>query len=178
MPQPADGDGVGASLKGTAEHGHRVGVVQPERVRAKLFNVAENAQHRRKGTEEAEDRRRSAGVADVDGQPEFRRNGDIVVEIAVAADGNGGDNPVGTGEHFPAVTGCGDLCRILSGGNNAVHGFFGQREIGFVDVHKGNFGVAERFKRQKVTDEIPGEDQTAGTDENDFFSHDANPFCI
>ena len=73
---------------------------------------------------------------------------------------------------------------IMYGAGNIGRGFIGQTfsdsgyKVGFVDIHKGDFRVAEGFERQEITNQIPREDQTAGTDEYDFFSHNAGPFCM
>ena len=176
MAEPADRHGVGGSLQSPAEHGHRVGVVQPEGRGTELFDVPEDVEHRVEGAQEAEDGGGAPRVADVDGAAVGLGDRDIVVEIPVRPAADRGDDAVRPGEDLTPVDSRRDSGGVVPLFDDAVHRLFRESEIGLVDVDQRDLRVPEGLEGQEVPDEIPGEDQGAGADEYDFLWHGKTPF--
>jgi len=159
---------VGLPLECAAQHGHRVGVVEQDGVRAVFLHVVHDVQHGQQGAQEAEDTARAARVADIDVHAEFLGDLDIVTPDLGAAGQDGGQDHVGARERLSPVEGGGDGCRALAGLDEPGHRLPDEFQPIGVDVHQGNVGVLEQGEGQDVAHEFGGEAEAAGADEGDF----------
>ena len=156
------------ALQIPAEHGHRVGVVQHDGIRAVLLDVARDLHHGRRGAQEAEDAGRAAGVADVDVYAVLLRDLDIGAENARAAREDGDDHAVRALERDLPVEGGGDLRFVLAGGDDLMHRAVDEVQTVGIDVHQGQLAVGERREGEKVLDQCTGEAEAARADKRNF----------
>ena len=73
------------ALHGVTQHGHGIRIVEHDRVWAQPFHVPANVQQGRNGAQGAKDAARSAGVADIDVDPIFLGNQDVMLPDVRAA---------------------------------------------------------------------------------------------
>ena len=162
---------MGLALKCTAQHGHRVGVVEQNGVRAVFLHVTHDIHHRWQGTQEAEDAARTARIADIDVHAVFLGDFEVVPPDLDAAGQDGGQNHVSAFESFNPVE-CGrDGCRAIAGLNQFDHCLFGEFQPLGVDVHQNDVGIFQQGESQDVAHEVGGELETTGANEGDL-GHD------
>ena len=102
VAQPGQLD-EGLALHGPAQHGHRVGVVEQDRVRAVALHVPDDVQHHRDGAQGAENARRAARIADVDIHAIFLGDLDVVAPDLCAASQDGDQDDIGVSQRFRPV---------------------------------------------------------------------------
>ena len=156
------------SIEEPAAHGHRIGVVDEQGVRAELVHVGGDLAVGGGRAEKAEDTAGAERIAN--GLVEAIAAGDLDVEAVgvEAADLEGDDHVGGAVEGAAAVGGGFDTCReavvgdeLASGGGRAL------QPVG-IDVHEGECAVAQLGKAEQVADQAKREDVAAGTDDRDL----------
>ena len=146
MAQTGDRD-VCLALKSAAQHGHRVGVVEQDGVRAVFLHVAHDIHHGRQGAQEAEDAARAACIADIDIHAVFLGDLDIVSPDLDAAGQDGGQHHIGVLERLDPVEGGGDGCRVLAGLDQFDHRLFGKFQPFGIDIHQDDMGILQQWER-------------------------------
>ena len=110
------------ALHRAAEHRHRVGVVEQDRVRAEAFHVAADVEHHRDRAQRAEDAGWPARVADVGVHAVLLGNLDVVPPDADRRGQDGAEDGVGAFERLLAVHGREDGRRIVAFADDALDG--------------------------------------------------------
>jgi len=171
MAQPRDLH-AGLALHGAAQHGHRVGVIEQERIGTMPFDVPADIQHDRDGAQCAEDAARTPRVAHVGVHTVLLGNEDIVLpDLHIAAE-DGAKHGVRAFEGRFAVHGGLDFRGIIAPFDDRFARPVGEIEPLFVDVHERYGGIPQQRKGQDVTDKSPREPQAAGPDKCDFGHND------
>ena len=165
-----------ASLHGAAQHGHGVGVVQVDGVRAVTVDVRRDVHDGVDRAQVAEDAARAARVAHVGVHAVFLGNQDVVLPDVHLAVQDGGHDAVRAHERFLAVQGGDDLGRILALGHDALHGAADVVQALGVDVHQRDGRVAEGREGQQVSDQRAGKAEAARADKGDFLGHGGSSF--
>lgn len=94
---------VRRALHGPAKHGHRVGVIQKQGVRAEPLDVPGDVAHHGNGAQRPEDAGHAAGVADVDIHAVFHRDFDVMTPHLNAPGQDGAHDEIRSRQGLPAV---------------------------------------------------------------------------
>ena len=164
----ADELDFGGSPEAEAVRTHRVGVVEKERVGAKLLHVFGDVEEDGNGAEAAENTAGAERVADALVDAECERDFVVDFEGVEATDLNHDDDVIGAVEGFAAVERGGDFCGELIFFDDAVEEAFHGVELGFGAVHEAEFGAFERVGGEDVHGKRFAEDETACANHCDF----------
>ena len=171
VAEPDELDARGQPVHAPAEHRHRVGVVEQDRVRAQFHDVLRDASLVRQRAQAAHDASRRKGVADALVYTVLHRDIDFRMYRVVAADQQTGDDVVGTGQGLTAVgRHCAGGVVVAAFLENPLRYPARVLEALLVDIDEREFSVTGGFVGQNVRSEPAEETQATRSDEG-YFRH-------
>ncbi len=148
--------------------GHRIDVVEQQRVRRQVIHVVAQVDQHRDGAQRAEDATRPQGIAYTLLHAVALGNLNVQLIGIQPTLLEGGDYVIGAFHGFSPVGGSFHLSRQTTSVDNGLHQITSLVQSLRVDVHQGNGAFLQRWRQQDVAAQVAGEDSTTRADKSDF----------
>ena len=157
------------ALHPSAQHCHRIGIVQKYGPGTIGFNILTDSKHLRQGPHRPEDSGRSPSIPHINVYTVFLWNRNIICPDSKVSYINGADNAVSILKSLNPAFRRNHFCRIISGTNNFLYRLCSIHQFFIINIHQGNRGILECRKRHQIPHQASGKYNAACAYKCNFF---------